>query len=148
MIVVKDEDAVDKSLGEERCCFCRDLTWFVYWEADVAVCQECARTANPEDVPNKQTWMRREEIAENRPASAPIVSNGDFSVRNQLGYDSPCICIHLPYGGDVIISSSDAKDLCGKIGFYANLVEEITERMKKNYRENEEQVIIISPECQ
>lgn len=128
--VVKDEAVADNILGEERCCFCRDLTWFWYREADVAVCQKCARTANPEDVPNKQTWMRREEIAENRPVSAPTVSKRDFSVRNQLDYESPCIRIGLPYGGDVIINSSDAKQLGSEICFYANLVEEITERIK------------------
>ena len=127
IVVVKDEAAADNDLFEERCCFCRDLTLFMYWEADVVVCQECARTANPEDVPNKQTWMRREEIAKNRPVSAPTVSKRDFSVRNQLGYESPCIRIGLPYGGDVIINSSDAKQLGSEICFYANLVKDITE---------------------
>jgi hypothetical protein len=99
IIVVKDEADADNILDGELCCFCRDLTWYWCLEKDVAVCQECARSANPEDVPSKQIWMRREKIAENRPVTAPFVNRADFAVRNQLDYNVPCVHISLPYGG-------------------------------------------------
>jgi hypothetical protein len=54
----------------EKCCFCRTQTQ--HWTAlegrtegqQVACCPECAQKANPEDVPTKKVWMRRERIAE------------------------------------------------------------------------------------
>ena len=48
----------------ENCCFCRTSTAFWYLPKDVAVCPQCAEIANPEDVPDKETWCRHEAIAE------------------------------------------------------------------------------------
>lgn len=48
----------------ENCAFCRKPTPYWYKEKDVAVCEECAKWANPEDVPSKLEWCRREHIAE------------------------------------------------------------------------------------
>lgn len=53
----------------ERCCICRDKT--VFWSAlpdrtpgqQVACCPHCASRANPNDIPTKTVWMRRERIA-------------------------------------------------------------------------------------
>lgn len=47
----------------ERCCFCRRPTRYWYLPKDVACCQECARKAEPKDVPTKKVWCRREQIA-------------------------------------------------------------------------------------
>ena len=63
MITVQREDEDLSALGCENCCFCRKPTAFWYVKKDVAVCLLCAATASPEDVPDKRTWCRREEIA-------------------------------------------------------------------------------------
>jgi hypothetical protein len=60
--LVKDPDAIPL----EACCFCRKATCF--WVdglkgKDVACCPKCAKHANPEDVPTKRVWCRREAIA-------------------------------------------------------------------------------------
>lgn len=52
--------------GSERCCFCREVTPYWYQPKDVAVCKGCAPYANPEDVPSKKDWLRRERIAVER----------------------------------------------------------------------------------
>lgn len=46
-----------------RCCFCREETRFIYLEYDVPCCKGCATLAYPKDVPERRTWVRREEIA-------------------------------------------------------------------------------------
>lgn len=46
----------------ERCAFCRIETDYWYQPNDVAVCHICAKFANPEDVPTKKDWVRKEEI--------------------------------------------------------------------------------------
>jgi hypothetical protein len=63
MIEVQREDEELSTLGFENCCFCRRPTVFWCRKKDVAVCLQCAATASPEDVPDKPTWCRREEIA-------------------------------------------------------------------------------------
>jgi hypothetical protein len=53
----------------EACCFCRRST--LYWTelanrkpgGQVACCADCAGRADPEDVPTKDIWWRREVIA-------------------------------------------------------------------------------------
>lgn len=53
----------------ERCCICREKTMF--WTAlpdrtpgqQVACCQHCGSRSNPEDIPTKPVWLRREHIA-------------------------------------------------------------------------------------
>ena len=49
----------------ERCCICREPT--PYWLAEVAICPKCAKYAKREDIPDKKTWCRREEIASGEP---------------------------------------------------------------------------------
>jgi hypothetical protein len=129
--VVLDEASSDNVRGEERCCFCRDLTWYWYSEKDVVVCLECARTANPEDVPSKEVWMRRERIAGNRLPTPPFAKRTDFSIRNQLELSVPCVHLGLPLGGTVIISAFEAKELANEIYYYANSVEEIFASVEK-----------------
>ena len=48
----------------EVCVFCRTPTRYWYTPSDVACCQNCAKEANPEDVPTKEQWCRRERIVE------------------------------------------------------------------------------------
>jgi hypothetical protein len=53
----------------EKCCFCRSKTAF--WTSlpdrppgqQVACCPHCASRGEPEDVPPKPVWCRRERIA-------------------------------------------------------------------------------------
>jgi hypothetical protein len=67
MIPIHIEDP-DEDI-HERCCFCRNPT--AYWSAlqdrkpekQVALCPHCASRANPDDLPSKATWCRRERIA-------------------------------------------------------------------------------------
>jgi hypothetical protein len=40
----------------EHCCFCFEPTRFWYTAKDVAVCEPCAGTHVPEDVPSKAIW--------------------------------------------------------------------------------------------
>ena len=47
----------------ESCCFCRRPTKYWYRPRDVACCKQCAGHAVADDVPDKQTWCRREVIA-------------------------------------------------------------------------------------
>jgi len=61
MIDVEHEPSDDPAV--ERCCFCRKGTRYWYKPRDVACCQKCAKKAEPEDVPDKKTWCRREKIA-------------------------------------------------------------------------------------
>jgi len=61
--MIKIEREPGEAPGIERCCFCRKQTHFWYLPKDVAVCEECAKRAQPKDVPDKETWCRREEIA-------------------------------------------------------------------------------------
>ena len=63
MIPVERENEELAALGLENCAFCRRPTSFWYVEKDVAVCLQCAEKANPEDVPDKATWCKREQIA-------------------------------------------------------------------------------------
>lgn len=63
MIEVKHEVGVEDLASIERCCFCREATRFWYLPNDVACCKSCAEKAEPEDVPTKQEWIRRERIA-------------------------------------------------------------------------------------
>lgn len=56
---------VHPAIGDpvERCCFCREHTKHWYKPNDVACCVHCAKQAEPEDVPTKKQWFRREVIA-------------------------------------------------------------------------------------
>lgn len=63
MIEVEREDPELSTFEVENCVFCRNPTSFWYRAKDVACCPECAAEATPEDVPDKQTWCRREQIA-------------------------------------------------------------------------------------
>lgn len=66
----------------ERCCFCRSATDF--WTLllnrkpgeQVAICQHCANRANPEEVPSKSVWIRRERIAGHPTFSEVSKGNG------------------------------------------------------------------------
>jgi hypothetical protein len=60
-----DVDAPDH-WPQERCCFCRKPTRYWFTPKDVACCQECAKRAEPEDVPTKDVWFKRERIANGR----------------------------------------------------------------------------------
>ena len=76
MIHVEREDP-ELSRGSgcfENCCFCRKPTAFWCREKDVPVCLQCAEVADIEDVPDKQTWCRREDIAEGSDALDVIAS--------------------------------------------------------------------------
>lgn len=55
----------------ERCCFCRFETRFWYHPMRIACCKGCATLAEPEDVPDRHAWRRREEIATD--ASSPML---------------------------------------------------------------------------
>lgn len=65
--VEQDPDPEETFL--ENCCFCRKTTR--YWTNlvsrkpgdQVACCPECAKVAEPDDVPTKEVWWRRERIA-------------------------------------------------------------------------------------
>jgi hypothetical protein len=63
VIEVHHEEGVEDLQSVERCCFCRNSTRFWYKPKDVACCRECALRAEPEDVPTKKVWCRRERIA-------------------------------------------------------------------------------------
>lgn len=65
MIEVVREDLEQSTIEIENCCFCRNPTAFWYKPKDVACCLECAANAEPGDVPDKQTWCKRERIAQN-----------------------------------------------------------------------------------
>lgn len=52
-IPVTKDDAPDPG---EHCCFCYRLTRFWYEPKDVAVCQSCADTHEPSEVPTKAIW--------------------------------------------------------------------------------------------
>jgi hypothetical protein len=66
MIEVRLEPGELDPMAAERCCFCRHHTRYWYVPKDVACCPECAQHAEPDDVPDKNTWFRRERIAEKR----------------------------------------------------------------------------------
>jgi predicted amidophosphoribosyltransferase len=58
----------DPDPPHERCCFCRTPTdWWTSLDRkigeQVACCQHCAARAEPEEVPSKKDWCRRERIA-------------------------------------------------------------------------------------
>jgi hypothetical protein len=63
------EEPVEISDVKELCCFCRKPTSFWYTPEGqdpgkaVACCPDCACRAEPQDVPDKKTWIRRERIA-------------------------------------------------------------------------------------
>lgn len=67
MIHIKDEEDPDPPF--ERCCFCRTATpsWTTLKGRkpgqQVACCPQCAKRAEPKDVPSKEDWCRREDIA-------------------------------------------------------------------------------------
>ena len=63
MIDVELEKGVEVFREVEHCCFCRKPTRFWYLPKDVACCQQCAKKAEPKDVPSKKVWCRREQIA-------------------------------------------------------------------------------------
>lgn len=61
---------------KERCVFCRERTDFWTklnrpdlngYATEVACCQDCARNAQPEEVPTKMQWLARERIADHLP---------------------------------------------------------------------------------
>lgn len=66
MIKVDLEPGDLDQMASERCCFCRSGTRYWYTPKDVACCPECAVQADHVDVPSKDTWFRRERIAERR----------------------------------------------------------------------------------
>ena len=53
-----EHDGCEKGLWKERCF------WFA--KKDVAVCRDCAKNAEAEDVPTKKKRCRREDIATKR----------------------------------------------------------------------------------
>lgn len=63
MIEVEHEKGVEDLRAIEHCCFCRKPTRLWYLPKDVACCEKCAVRAEPEDVPTKKIWFRREHIA-------------------------------------------------------------------------------------
>lgn len=84
MIEVVREDPEPSSFEVENCCFCRRSTPFWYREKDVAVCVECAGHASPEDVPDKETWCRRERIA----GMADTITSDENELLRQLLVDA------------------------------------------------------------
>jgi hypothetical protein len=65
----------------EVCCFCRTPTpWWTSLDRpigeQVACCPHCASRANPEEVPTKKAWCRRERIA-HHPAYREIFQGSD-----------------------------------------------------------------------
>lgn len=62
MIKVEHEPPSDAQPAEQ-CCFCREETSYWFKQKDVACCPKCASQAEPEDVPTKEMWCRREKIA-------------------------------------------------------------------------------------
>jgi hypothetical protein len=66
MIKLVEEPFDCPTLPPENCCFCRTPTRMWYKKNDVACCSECAERADPEDVPQKSVWLRRERIAMGR----------------------------------------------------------------------------------
>lgn len=70
MLTVEREPKSMIAMGElEHCCFCRTPTptWTTLADRkaieQVACCEQCALKAEPKDVPSKEVWCRREEIA-------------------------------------------------------------------------------------
>lgn len=63
MIQIHHDGSSDQDL-RERCWFCRRMTPFWATNFDIAVCEQCAGRAYPDDLPNKAQWLRRERIAE------------------------------------------------------------------------------------
>jgi len=43
--------------GGEPCCVCFCLTSNWYRQKDVALCPECAKNTNADDVPTKREWI-------------------------------------------------------------------------------------------
>lgn len=78
----REDDENLMELGYELCCFCRvQTTWWTSIEDrkpgdQVAICQNCAARGDPEDVPTKKLWCRREHIA-TRPTMRQISMGTD-----------------------------------------------------------------------
>lgn len=80
----------------ELCCFCRDPS--SYWTSlldrapgeQVALCLHCAARADPEDVPSKRAWGRRERIAHH-----PTI--GEISTGRDMVYPPALL---LPFRSD------------------------------------------------
>lgn len=53
--VVHDKEP--RWMPAEPCALCNTPTRYWYAPKDVAVCPECAKGANPEDVPSKRAWL-------------------------------------------------------------------------------------------
>lgn len=86
MIKIEREDESLFPHGSEKCCICRKVTPF--WTKlegrtpgqQVAICEKCAEHSEPEDIPTKTVWVRRERIAEyNPPFSRPLRSPWAFT---------------------------------------------------------------------
>lgn len=45
----------------EPCSICYERTKFWYVPKDVALCQRCAKTAKPDDIPSKERWCANVE---------------------------------------------------------------------------------------
>ena len=58
-ISVKREPDDWGGLPHEHCAFCwtPTVTWYV--NTDVAVCPQCAKKVNKEDVPTKDEWIKQ-----------------------------------------------------------------------------------------
>jgi len=73
MIEIEREPESLSVCGSEKCCICRKQTPFWTMLEDrtpgqqVAICEKCARHAEPSDIPTKAVWLRRERIAEHNP---------------------------------------------------------------------------------
>ena len=62
MSIAVEEEPKPHEPVMEVCVFCRQPTRYWYKANDVACCPRCARHAQPEDVPTKKEWCRREDI--------------------------------------------------------------------------------------
>jgi predicted amidophosphoribosyltransferase len=46
----------------ENCCICRESTEFWYQPKDVALCKNCAKSIDHDDIPTKLDWILKEEL--------------------------------------------------------------------------------------
>lgn len=58
----------------ERCCMCRIKTRHWYAPADVALCQECAKTTRRYELPTKAEWCAKEEALDPSLVKRPMWS--------------------------------------------------------------------------
>lgn len=63
MIPIEREPKEFDSLPSERCCLCKAPTRYWHTPLDVAVCPACAQSAEVEQLPTKEQWLRSESFA-------------------------------------------------------------------------------------